>query len=64
MKSVQLMVSKVLIIHENMELFPSGDSYGISPDNIDTTERVTLVIVVIPIRNKLGWVGLVRYYLA
>ena len=53
---MQLVVTKVLIFHENIELFPSGDSYDIYLGNNEPTERTTLVLVGIPIRNQLGWV--------
>ena len=52
---VKLVVSEVLIFHENIELFPSGDSYDISPGNNYPTKRITLVLVGMPIRNQLGW---------
>ena len=52
----QLMVSKVIMLHENTELFPSGDYYDISLGNNYPTERITLVLVGIPIRNQLVWV--------
>ena len=54
MKAVQLVVSEVLIFHENTELFPSGDSYDISPGNNEPTDHITLVLVGIPIINQLG----------
>ena len=57
---MQLVVTKVLIFHENTELFPSGDSYDISPVNNYPIEHITLVLVGVPIRNKLGWVELVK----
>ena len=56
MDVVQIMVSEVLMFHENAELFPSGDSYDISLGNNETTERIMLVLVGIPIINQLGWV--------
>ena len=57
---MQLVVSEVLMFHENIELFPSGDSYDISPGNNEPTERITLVLVGIPIRNQLGWVEVAK----
>ena len=61
--SVQLVVSEVLMFHENTELFPSSDSYDISLGNNDPTERITLVLVVIPIINQLGLVEVAKDYL-
>ena len=52
---VQLVVSEVLMFHENTELFPSGDSYDISLRNKDPTKRIMLVLVGIPIRNQIFW---------
>ena len=34
LNTVQLMVYKVLMFHENIELLPSGDSYFLSLGNI------------------------------
>ena len=56
LSGVQLVVSEVLMFHENTELFPSGDSYDISPGNNDPTEHITLFFVGIPIRYQIGWV--------
>ena len=42
---VQLVVSKVLMVHENTELLPSGDSYGHSSGNNEPTERITLSLL-------------------
>ena len=39
---VQLMLSEVLMFHENIELLTSGDSYDIYLGNIDSSERITL----------------------
>ena len=60
LNGVQLVVSKVLMFHENTELFPSSDSYDISPVNNDPTKRITLFLVGIPIINQLFWVELVK----
>ena len=57
---MQLMVYEVLMFHENTELFSSGDPYDISTGRIDPTERITLVLVGIPIRNQLGWVEVAK----
>ena len=54
LNAVQLVVSEVLMFHENTELFPSGDSYDISPGNNEPTKHITLVLVVIPTINQLG----------
>ena len=50
--SVQLMVSKFLIFHENTELLPFGNCYDLSSGNNDPTEHIMLVLVGIPVRNK------------
>ena len=55
LNEVKLMVSEVLMFHENTELFPSGDSYDISPVNNEPTKRIMIVLVGIPILNQLGW---------
>ena len=58
--SVKLMVSEVLMFHENKDLFLSGDSYNLYPGNNYPIERITLVFVGITIRNQLGWVEVVK----
>ena len=60
LNSVQLIVSEVFMFHENTELFPFGDSYGISPGNNDPTKPIALVLVGIPIINQIGWVEAVK----
>ena len=60
LNAVQLVVSKVLMFCENTELFPSGDSYDISPGNNDPTNRITLVLVGVPILNQLVWLEVVK----
>ena len=60
MKSVQIIVPKALIFHENTELLPSGDCYDFYLSNIDPTKHITLFLVGIHVRNKLGWVELVK----
>ena len=60
LNTVQLVVSEILMNHKNTELFPSGDSYDISPGNNESTERITIVRVKIPIRNHLGWVEVAK----
>ena len=44
------------MFHENTEMFPSGDSYDISPSNNYPTDHITLFLVGILIRNQLSWV--------
>ena len=51
LNAVQIMVSEVLMFHENTYMFPSVDSYDISLGNNYPTERITLVLVGVPIRN-------------
>ena len=41
MNTVQLMVFKVLMLHENTKLSHYGDSYEPSPVNNDPTEKIT-----------------------
>ena len=60
LNAVQLTVSEVLMFHENIELFPSGDFYDISPGNNDPTKRLTIFLVGIPVRNQLGWVKVAK----
>ena len=60
LNAVKLMVYEVLMFHENTELFPSGDSYDISPGNNDPTNRITLVLVGVPILNQLVWLEVVK----
>ena len=52
LKSVQLMVTKVLMFHENTELLPSGDRYDLSLGNNESTKHITPVLVGIPVRNQ------------
>ena len=60
LNALQLVVSEVLMFHENTELFPSGDSYDISLGDNDPTERITLVLVGIPISNQHLWVEVAK----
>ena len=60
LNTVQLMVSKVLMFNENIELLPSGDCYDLSPGNNDPTKHTTLVLVRTPVRNQLGWVEVAK----
>ena len=52
LNTVQRMVSKVLMFHENTELLPSGDSYDLSTGNNYPIENTTLVLVGITVRNQ------------
>ena len=52
LNSVQLMVSKVLMFHENTELLPSGDCYDLSPGNNESTEHIMIVHVGKSFRNQ------------
>ena len=54
--TVQLMVYKVRMFHENIELLSSSDSSDLSPGNNFPTDCITIVLVCIPVINKLGWV--------
>ena len=56
LNAVQLMVSGILMFHENTELLGSGDSYDLSLVNSYPTERIMLDLVGIPVINQLGWV--------
>ena len=54
LNAVQLMVSKVLMFHENIELIPSSDYRDLSPGNNDSSDCITIVLVVIPGINQLN----------
>ena len=41
-------------------MLPSGDSNNDSLGNNNPTERITLVVVGVPVRNQLGWVKLFK----
>ena len=56
LNTVQLMFSKDLKFHENIELFPFGDCYDLSRGNNDPTEKIKLVLVGIPVSNQFVWV--------
>ena len=60
LNAVQLMVSKVLIFHENTELLPSVDCYDLYPGNNDPAEHTTIVLVGIPVRNQTDWVEVAK----
>ena len=60
LNALKLIVSGVFMFHENTELFPSDDSYDISPGNAEPTERITFVLLRIPIINQLVWVHLAK----
>ena len=50
------MVFEVFMFHEDTELLPFGESYDLFIGNNDPTERITLALFRITVRNKLGWV--------
>ena len=54
LNTVKLIVSKVVMFHENTELLPSGDSYGHSLGNIDPTDHITIILFGLPVINQLG----------
>ena len=45
LNELQLMISEVLMFNENIDMFPSDDSYDISPGNTDPTKSIALVLV-------------------
>ena len=55
LNTVKLMVSKVLLGHENTYMIPYDDSYDLHSGNNDTTEFITIVPVGISVTNQLGW---------
>ena len=55
LNALQLMVFKVLMFRENIELLPYGDSNDLSPGNKDPTDRITIILVGITVRNQLVW---------
>ena len=56
------MVSKVLMLHENIDLLFSGDSYKLFLGNTDPTEGIILVLVDISYINQLGWLEVSKEY--
>ena len=50
---VQIMVFELLMLHENTDLIPSGDSNYLSLGKNYPTEGVTLVLIGIHVINKL-----------
>ena len=52
---MQLMVFKVIALHENTELLPSGYFYDLSPGNNDLTEEIILFFGGITLSKQLGW---------
>ena len=56
LNTVQRMVSKVLMFHENTELLPSVDCYDLYPGNNDPTDQITLVLLGISVQNQPDWV--------
>ena len=59
LNAVQLMVSKVLVFHENTEVhIPYGDSYDLYPGNNEPHQAPSrLSLLGIPVRNQCGWEG-------
>ena len=55
MKLVRLVVSEVLMLHENTEILPSRKSHDLSKGNNDPIKRITLMLVGIAFSNQLGW---------
>ena len=62
LNAVQVMISEVLMFHENKELYPSGDYYDLSVGNAGPDERIVLSLVVIPVRYQLQWVEIAKKY--
>ena len=58
--AVKLMVSRVLMFHENVEIIPSVDYYDLYPCNYDPTEHITLLLVGIPVINQPDFVEVVK----
>ena len=55
LNTVQLMVSKFLMFHENLELLPSVYCYDLYPGNNNLLKYTTLVLFGIPVRNQPDW---------
>ena len=53
LKTVKLMVSKVIMLHENTELLISSDYYKLSLGNNYLTQGITLILVEISNINQL-----------
>ena len=60
LNAVQLMVSEVLMFHENIELLTSDHSYDLSLGNIEPVKCITLVLVGVPVINHIGWVEVAK----
>ena len=60
LNTVQLVVSKVFMFHENTKVPPSDDSCDISPGNNDPTKSINVFLVRIPIINQLGWMEVAK----
>ena len=60
LNAVQLMVSKVLIFHENTEILPSVDFCYLYPGNNDPTEHINLVLFGITVINQPDWVEMAK----
>ena len=56
LNTLQIMVFKVLVFHENTKLLPSSDSYELYPGNNYPSEVITIILVGIPVRKKIDWV--------
>ena len=64
MNAVKLMVSEVLMFHENTDLIPSVDSNELYMDNNDPTERITVLFFGILVINKISWADVAKEYWA
>ena len=57
---VQLMEFEVIMLYENTDLLPSGDSHDLYTGNYYPTEEIVLVLVRIPVGNQLGCVEVAK----
>ena len=60
LNAVEIVVSKVLMFHENIELLPSVYFYDLYPGNNYPNEHITLVLVGIPVINQPEWVEVAK----
>ena len=60
LKTLQLVVSEVLMLHENTEILNSVEPNDPSHVNIDPTEGIILVLIGIPVRNQTVCVEVVK----
>ena len=58
--AVQLIFSKVLLFHENTELFPSVECYDLYPGDNEPTKHIMDFFAGTPVRNKPDWVELAK----